>query len=311
MRLLSTIFTFAIILIGICECASAQRGGNTPRGWFDSAPSNTFWVDVGGAVFDRPEIDNRTILLQDSVTNQIFLTLGDVADVNTSFGANVALGGTNHWCGIWDAEASIVNWDSATSFSSPNLTSPFFDNAAINFASVETNSDLTSLEFNFKRPITRGLTLLAGPRYFRLEEQIDFTANAFMMGVNIGTQNEIRTTNSMIGAQIGAELRQQVSQSVFIRTHIKFAGFANRIEFSDQFSDTLGNSTVDERDGTAAAFIGETGGRLIWDIIPGALQTYTGYEATWLGLGNDEAGVTAAPDANFYHQILFGVTLSR
>lgn len=57
---------------------------------------------------------------------------------------------------------------------------------------------------------------------------------------------------------------------------------------------------------------------MIWDIVPGVLQSYVGYEAVWLGLGNDGDGsgsindeLADSDETIFYHQILFGVTFSR
>ena len=318
MRLLTTIFTFALIAMGICELANAQRGGSFPRAWHDTNPNTNFWVDVGGAVFDRPGISNNTVVLADSISNQILLTIEDITDQQTSFGTNVAFGGVSDRIGAWDAEATIVNFDTDTSFTGDNLFSPLFNATELDSLNIDYDSDLASVEFNFRRPLNRSVTVFAGPRYFRLEEDIVFDTAATVGGMMFTSQNDTRTTSSMIGAQIGGEFRMQLSQSIFVRTHGKFAGFANRIEFSDNFSNSAGFASFTERDQTVASFIGEVGGRVIHDIVPGALQSYVGYEASWLGLSGDDEGVGAGPaavdnqgDAIFIHQILFGFTISR
>lgn len=318
-RLLKTIFAFAIVLMGICDYANAQRGGTFPRAWHDaSTQEDGFWVDVGGAVFDRPGIDIPTAVVQNSVTNEVLLTIEDLTDLQTSFGSNIAFGGRNKWCGLWDVEATLVNWDTSTTITGDNLILPIGNDAPVDILNVQSDSDLASIEFNIRRPLSRGLTLTAGPRYFRLDEQTTFATTTNVAGLTFLTNNSTRNTFSMAGAQVGGEFRQQIAQSVFFRTHGNFAGFVNRIESSTVNTDIFGAATETDFDTTDAAFIGEVGGRLIWDIVPGALQSYVGYEAVWLGLGNDgdDTGsiadeVADSDDAIFYQQILFGVTLSR
>ena len=318
MRLLKTILTFAIVLLGICECANAQRGGTVPRAWHDTTPDNGFWVDVGGAVFDRPGISNSTPLLQDSVTNQVLFTVEDFTDLDTSFGANVAFGGTNQWCGIWDVEATLVNWDVSNTITGDNLIAPLFGNAEPDLVNFSYDADLASIEFNIKRPVSRGLTLTAGPRYFRLDEQINFNTSTAVAGVTVQTNNDTRNTFSLVGAQVGAEFRQQLSQSFFLETHGQIAGFISHIETSSSSTDPFGVQANSDDDVDTGAVIGEVGGRLAWDIVPGALRGYVGYEAVWLGLGSDgeslstSASAVGEPeDSIFYHQILFGVTLFK
>ena len=319
MRLLKTIFTFAIVLMGICDYANAQRGGTFPRAWHDaSIQENKFWVDVGGAVFDRPGIDISSAVVQNSVTNEVLLTTEDLSDFNTSFGSNVAFGGKNKWCGLWDVEATLVNWDTNRTVAGDNLILPFAGDAPVESLNIQTDADLASIEFNIKRPVSRGLTLTAGPRYFRLEEETAFATITDVAGIGVLVNDNTRNTFSMAGAQVGGEFRQQIAQSIFVRTHGNFAGFVNRVESSTVNIDGFGVTTSTDFDTTEAAFIGEVGGRMIWDIVPGVLQSYVGYEAVWLGLGNDGDGsgsindeLADSDETIFYHQILFGVTFSR
>ena len=162
------------------------------------------------------------------------------------------------------------------------------------------------------------MTLTAGPRYFRLDEQVNFNTSTAVAGVTVQTNSDTRNTFSLVGAQVGAEFRQQLSQSFFLETHGQVAGFISHVETSSSNTDPFGVQTDSDDDLDTGAIIGEVGGRLAWDIVPGALRGYVGYEAVWLGLGSDGEGLSTSAsavgesdDSIFYHQILFGVTLFK
>ena len=111
-----------------------------------------------------------------------------------------------------------------------------------------------------------------------------------------------------------------MSRDIFIESFIRAGGFANFIELTTFSDSTLSDPTnaVFRRD--QSAFIGEVGGKVYWDLIPGLMSVFGGYEATWL----DDVAVAPAQaaggllpteiiagDTPFYHAATFGLRFRR
>ena len=130
------------------------------------------------------------------------------------------------------------------------------------------------------------------------------------------SENEINVRNSLLGGQIGALVNYQFSRDVYIQGFIRASGFANFIELTT-FADTNQTDPIEgvfRRD--QSAFIGEVGGKMYWDVIPGSMSFFGGYEATWL----DDVAVAPAQvvdgllpteivagDTPFFHAVTFGL----
>lgn len=125
----------------------------------------------------------------------------------------------------------------------------------------------------------------------------------------------IETSNSAIGGQVGLEYNMPLAQTVYVQGFIKVAGLGNATKV-DRISSTTLDSEISSRDTKGiGTFMGQTGGRIYFELLPRHLHTYAGYEATWID------GVAVAPPqflstgtepvvtANtiFWHAITFGM----
>ncbi len=323
-RLLILICLVAFVNVFATGTTEAQHNW-APQSWVDRQHSSDWWIEIGAAGFDRPSKSFGIPLVSNSVTNAVLLSAEDVTDLETSFGANVAFGGKTRSGQLWEFESSIVNWDEFHDINGPNLITPF-SALAVDNIDLTVDSDLYSLELSAKRTVLPGLTLTFGPRYFRLEEllrfETDTTITNFFGTFQVLTQNDFEVQNSMIGLQMGFQFNQPITQLIYIQGHGKFGGYNNATSFTSIGSDNLGgNPIINTIDKSTGSFIGEVGGKLYMDLVPGMIRSYAGYEATWVdgvALAPSQALQFGAPVASiettntlFFHQVNFGFSFSR
>lgn len=323
-RLLILICLVALVNVITTSTTEAQQSW-APQSWANQQDSSNWWVEIGAAGFDRPSKAFGIPLITNSVTNAVLLSAEDVTDLETSFGANVSFGGRTRSGQLWEFETSVVNWDEVHDINGPNLATPFTLQPVDNI-DLSVDSDLYSIEMSAKRTVLPGLTLSFGPRYFRLEELLRFETDTTVTNIfgtfTALTRNDFDVQNSMIGLQAGFQFNQPITQLMYIQGHGKFGGYNNNTSFTSFSSDNLGgNPIVNTIDKSTGSFIGEVGGTLYMDVVPGSIRTFAGYEATWVdgvALAPSQAlqfgAVTTSIETTntlFFQQFKFGVSFTR
>jgi hypothetical protein len=137
-------------------------------------------------------------------------------------------------------------------------------------------SMLHSVELNFKWfPMDR-LSVLVGPRFFKIDEELDI--NQFIPGTLI--DHRITAENSLLGGQIGVE-------GVFFSFHgfsadgwLKAGYYANMMK-SDVVIDFPGTRMSSSDDTHKGTFVGDLGINVNYAITPKILLT-TGYQLLWI-----------------------------
>ena len=147
-------------------------------------------------------------------------------------------------------------------------------------------SDLQSTELTYRRywvgsnPRVSG-TILAGARYFRMTEDLVFSAyNSPAANAAIGTPNDLTgridyaSKNDLVGFQIGGDAWACLRQGLRLGLEGKAGVFNNRFKFdSNNFIDPAVGSTTpvnpqSAEDGNQVAFAAEGGISLVADILP-------------------------------------------
>ena len=283
------------------------------------------FFEFGAKAYDRPGLgDGGFPVLENAITGGIILDSDDFIDLGGAAGAEVRFGSDSVRGVKWEARAFLTNWDEQFFFNDANLSSPFSPDLNPGEVDIEFDSEIFSLEFSFRKPITQGFTFLFGPRLVSFNEDLVFDTETIVptpLGdVQVLSDNELSTRNLLLGGQFGGQFNFQLSRSVYAQGFIRVGGYANFIELRT-FGDT---SLTDGVDGlfrrNQSAFVGEVGGKLFWDIIPQRVSIFTGYEATWL----DDVAVAPAQtaggllpteivagDTPFFHAITVGLQFRR
>lgn len=322
-RLLIIFGVVALLNVFTIGHAEAQQHWS-PQSWVNQQSCSNWWVEVGGAAFDRPSKSFGLGIVTDPNTNQVLLSAEDVIDLETSFGANVAFGGKTASGQKWEFESTIVNWDEVHDINGPGLATPFATQQVDNF-DVAYDSDYYSLALGIKRDVMPGLTLTFGPRFVRLEELLRVETDTTVtvpINFTVQTQDDFEVTNSAIGLQTGFEFNQPLTQLIRIQGFGDFGGYNNHTKFIGTDRDNLGgNPIVTSLSKSTGSFIGEVGGKVYMEVVPGTIQSFVGYQATWidgialappqaLAFGVATPGIETT-NTLFFQQIMFGFTIKR
>jgi hypothetical protein len=159
--------------------------------------------------------------------------------------------------------------------------------AGLDQASVYTldyQSDLQSTEFSYRRywvgynPRISG-TYLAGFRYVRMTEDLNFDADALLGNSNIVWSSE----NDLVGGQFGGDAWICLRQGLRLGTEAKAGIYNNRFKYDH--STSIPDGDVDNvdfaTDGNQVAFVGETTVDLVADILP-SVSIRGGYRVLYL-----------------------------
>ncbi len=276
----ATKLLLCFLLVQLCiSTAMAQWPSST------GTSNGRFWMETGASIFDRPGSDLGIPLVTNDVTKETLLDSDSLTDLNGAIGPNIKIGSTNRMGYDWEAGLVYGNWSTDHTIVGSDLTSPFLP---ANFFPDRINtvydSEFFDFQFNFRRAILPGLTVLMGPRYFYLREQMDFSTNTIFNGQGgsfaFDTQNEVGTRNSAFGGTLGLEYNQPISQDIYLQGYGKASGLVNSATLqrsAQTTSDALTSSNFDKGTGM---FIGQAGGRVYFDLVPRTISAYLGYEAT-------------------------------
>jgi hypothetical protein len=279
------------------------------------------WAATADAVFLHLSRPDSLVLMEDAAAPARSLN-ADELDFGFHGGWDVSLMRENSGRGIEFRFLSVDGWDAATTaiVGPPSLVR--INNAVpitlpgVTAVSATNNSELLSAEFNLRRQVTDCCTLLAGFRYFELDEHFHSDMDAALVTSTYDTF----TRNRLYGAQVGAEA------TLWSRDRLNVDGFGKIGIYHDSGhqNTTLntGIATLTAADTSdRAAFMGElafTGNYRLTD----CLSLEATYSLLWLEtvvLATDQIPATnfftaAGTDGGggaFYHGLLIGLVLRQ
>ena len=289
------------------------------------------YLELSGKIYDRPGDDLELPVIVNGITGDTILSSGDITDLNGGAGAEARFGSTGRRGNNWGIRTFVGNWDNEFFFDQANQQSPLvppIDDMGTLFSPDEIDitydSEIYSVEFNIRRPWTNGITLIAGPRFIRLNEQLLFSTDSMIDNPPFGliefdSENSIETTNNLVGAQIGALMNFPISRDIYLNGFIRTGVYGNFMRL-DAISDTsLTDESFQRIERSTSAFVAEIGGKLFVDLLPGHLSGFTGYEATWLdavalapaqALTLEPTGINSR-NTPFFHALTFGLQYRR
>lgn len=305
--------TILCLVLGRIEAQWDQFNNNCPR----------FSIEASTAILTRAGDDNRIPL----VSNE--LTLAPVFDSYqaTSLGSapSVDLGvtfQTQNW-GHWEVETTFCRWDNSIGLVGPDLTTPFLPGLNPDAVNYNYDSELFSIELNYRKQWTPGLTFLIGPRFLSLEEHVDFSSETLILfpppfdNVDFLTQNTIDTRNPMFGGQVGLEWDFLLSSGLSVSSFVKVGGFANDARAILTSETSIQDLLEEERTKNTGTFVGELGGRLNFNLLGPACVGFIGYQAMWIdGVAlapvqfinsNNSSGALFVENTPSFHGAVFGV----
>jgi hypothetical protein len=283
--------TAAIISLLCCGNAKAQWPLQT------YGNQNRWEVEVGTRLLDRPTKANTQdiVLVTEAPTNVTVFTGKDASDLDISPGVDFRFLKQTNYDTSWEVRGFFNDWDNYE-LRTGNLRTPFFSPDFLPFGSrpdrfeYSNDSDVFSLELTCKKAVHPGLMVMCGPRYVSVREQVlaDINyINANLPGFQFGLGFDNQTNNYMPGWVFGLEVRRPLIRDIFFSGGAKGTILANFVSTETVSTGTvIGGTPVSTllfEDSTShAAGILELNARLHYDISPGHVSLYAGYEAFWL-----------------------------
>jgi len=303
----------ALFSLGMQSVANAQWGNHSHDPWR---------VQFGVSILDRQgDSGNTQAVLLDSTSGATIMNGEQISDPGTGAGPDLSIqyfpGASSY---SYEFRGRYYGWEDLSS-----------DTGTIQLATVPTlvfdvmdtryESDLISFEFNVRRNLRPGLELLGGVRFISLEERLLLSGEGIVplsapfFDVPFQNDVDIKTSNPMIGMQVGADYGFGIGNRLSINSFIRAGGYVN---FTSQ-NTRLVNSFLGSDDSTKGedenlAFAGEVGVRLNFEIFERHLFGYVGGEAHFMdGLATAPgqlqnagfSGVTT--DAPRFQGITFGL----
>ncbi len=314
----------ALLIFTACSAATGQWPAHT------FSDRNVVEFEMGGRILTRPGTDNVIPIVNDNITFVNYFDAERATDLNTSAGPEFRMQRMNDYdCG-WEVRGWMQDFDTSArisgelqsvAFTPPNLP---IDSLLTRF-DYDYESELASIEVNFKRYIAPGLAVMIGPRYVRMNEDTsiftNFTNPLVADFLQIRTRSSAR--NPMKGLGLGIEYRQPIVRELFFVATARGGVFHNATDVEVTAVPTTLGATgpqqvlLNGRD-TVTAGIGELTGKLHYDIVPGNVSAYLGYDALWLdGVATAPRQILSAVGAEprnietntiFMHGVNFGLT---
>lgn len=284
-----------IMLLTCCSAVQAQW----PLQTYGNRPG--YEVELGGRIIDRPGTERNIPLVTDRLTLQTLFNAEQASDLQVSAGFDFRFAKMTCYDMTWEVRGYFQQWDAQETLAGDLVASAFTptglpQNTTFTAFDYNYDSDLASVELNFKRAVRPGLTLMIGPRFMRLNETVVIDTNFTNPVVPdfLQLQTRAETKNPLKGVGIAAEFRRPLVRDLFFIGAIRGAIFHNAASSNITVDQTLfglpatRTTLIDDRE-TRAAGLGEITARLHYDVIPGNVSLYGGYEAMWLD------GVALAP----------------
>lgn len=285
----------AMLFLSCCSAVRAQWPAQT----YGTRPG---WeLEMGTRILDRPGTMLNIPLVNDAVTLETLFDAEQATDLQVSAGVDMRFQKMTDYDMSWEVRGYFNQWDQtesrvgvldALSFTPQGLP----QNTQLTRFDYDYDSAMYNIELNFKRAVRPGLTLMAGPRFMSLNETATVDANFFnpLVGDFLQIQTRSETRNPLKGLGIGAEFRQPICRDMFFVGSVRGAVFHNAASSQVTAAQTLfgnanGTTTFIDDTETKTAGIGEISARIHYDVIPGSVSLFGGYEAMWLD------GVAVAP----------------
>lgn len=284
--------TAAFICLLCCSTATAQWPLQT------YGVQNEWEVEVGARILDRPSNNDAAGLSLVTIepTNVTVFSGADAVDLNSSIGADFRFMRKTNYDFSWEVRGFFNRWDNFESRSG-DLRSPLFTPEILpefsnpNQFDYAYDSQLFSIELTCKKAIRPGCNFLIGPRYVDFDETVTVDStfvNRFIPNFAVDLSTFNRTHNSMPGILFGLEIRRPLTRDIFFSGGVKgslLANFSSTDTTTDSSivgSPAVVQSTIFEDSKSAAAGLYELTARLHYDIAPGNVSCYAGYDAFWL-----------------------------
>jgi hypothetical protein len=285
----------------------------------DAGAESSIAVRIGPVFLHRQNNDGLTIAT-DALSGAEILNADDL-NLHFAVGYDFTLEGQFGAFGVEARYFGIPDWCADNGLSAPNGSTFWYDTplyVGATTGTVSYTSDLDSVELSFKWYPRERLAILAGPRYFRLDEDMDMDLTS---GAVTG-ENVVKTTNSLIGVQVGVEGVFFTIGGFSADGWLKAGYYRNEMSSYVALNDSNGwhaSSTSDTERGT---FVGDLGINLNYAVTPKLLVT-AGYQLLWIEKaalapqqfpahtlisGVDNTGRTADDDV-LYQGIRVGVIL--
>lgn len=317
MKLTIAVFTAIILTIGTTGVANAQWEQHYTNG-------QNFEFQVGTRILVREPSDLGLSLVTDNVTNETLLNDRQFSDLDTTAGVDIRLAKMNQSYFDWETRMFFQSWDGQTSATGTgNLQSPFLPGLTPSSVATNYESEMFSLELMAKRAVFPGLTLSMGPRFFYVSEMQSVNSivpvNVGGFTVNVPVSTNVEAKNPLVGFQFGGEYRTPLTANMWANGFIKAGVYGNNAQ--SDVTTQAANIAVPGFSGekAVAAFVGEIGGSVHYELIPGTMSAYASYEATWLDgvalapaqLGTFGMGQVHSSSTPFYHGLGLGVMITR
>ena len=321
-----SIFTaaFAITAIIPASVSVAQWPGTT-RG-----KEHKHVLEIGGIGFDRPGVGNPTPVISDAETGETLFDSEEASSIGGAAGLDIKYQFEGRRGRTWRFRSIVADFDTRNEITGvAGLASPLLP------PDVETDrieygydSRLLSFELMSCRNIAPGINVVAGPRYISLTEEVNLEVDGevdFGNGIAPVTAAQVdalSADNSLVGLQVGVEIVLPLAQWFHAEGFIRGGGFYNPTEVTSTTQDLVGGQFIDpplagpRTTSSSESLLGEVGGRLFFDLVPGSVSGYLGYEATWIdGIALapaqllSAAGSVDTSNTLFYQGVTFGVRM--
>ncbi|MCH2183347.1 MAG: hypothetical protein MK108_15215 [Mariniblastus sp.] len=322
----STLMAFGYVGAISAGFADAQIHGNFNR-------STGFYTEANAKVLQRPGGGSLFTVAEDAITQQPLLTSSDVMDLGGGAGVEARIGWRNRVGGHWEFRTSLGKIENNKSnIEAPSLggvTSPFFvppapgEIVTVDSVSYDYSSEFYSIELTRRYNKSPGFTWFWGPRFISLKEEFNFGTFSDFGLAAVTTNNQFKTSNSLIGGQVGFDITLPVGQNFICTGFVRTGAYGNPVVAKSKLT-TFGpigpqgdQATIKQEKGIGS-FVGEVGGTLYYQIVPNVCSSFVGYEATWidgvalaptqaLSVGETEPVTNNTP---FWHAINFGLRFS-
>ncbi|HEY3966481.1 MAG TPA: BBP7 family outer membrane beta-barrel protein [Planctomycetaceae bacterium] len=207
----------------------------------------------------------------------------------------------------WKNTASVTDPSGSLGLAG-TLQNSTVDYIFANRMSIDYVSRVNNVELNYKQTIN-GLTLLAGPRYFRLVETFDINSQSSLFGTS--SDYNVSTVNNLIGGQIGVGYTHEAGP-LNIGLLGKIGTYANAVHQTTLLQDFGNSITIRnyEKDGMPVSTIGEVQANLSYRLTDW-FSIHAGYRFMWiqnLALAPDQLDLSNSPAGNRFlnsHNHLF------
>lgn len=297
MRTFSKITT--CVIVTCVMLMSALMVSTATAQWPQTTAHNPWSLEIGAKAMERPGTKGTDSLISNSITNETLFNSDDATDLGVAPAAEVKFNFQSPTGQEFEIRSILANWDqSITPIAGPNIRSPFFTQLTTpDLFEFDHDADFYSVELMARRAVRPGLVLMAGPRVVSTKDSVRTTSTKVVNpggGVPNITVVDIRdteATNLLLGLQTGFEINRPIANGIYVSSFMRLGGYFNPTEVNfDQTSPLLPAPTFGRITKSTGSFLGEVGGRLIYDFVPNCFSGYVGYEANWID------GIAFAPN---------------